>query len=401
MSPLIRNTSIAVVLTGAALSAHFAPQPDVDVWNIVATNEWPTFTIASSQVMRYGYGNSWYTKTLAAGTYPCSGTVFDGVDPAPGFYKECRVKKTGPKVMQTGEMPVVNVPLMQPARPAYNTARVQNSAGDFSGPYDIGAFRTSCHFSHFDFADPMVFPGGPGRSHLHLFFGNNGITAYSNSTSIATTGDSTCPGGTLNRTGYWTPAMIDLATGAPIVPTSANWYYKSAYNGVAAESVQPLPAGLRMIAGRSARKTPLDGSDHIRFTCENTGVYYYYLPNCDVGDILTTSISFPQCWDGVNLDSPNHQDHMSYANGSGCPTGTVPLVEISLNVHYTVTAANPGQNWKLSSDNYPTSGLNHGFSFHADWWNGWDQTILNEWTVNCINAKMSSQDSLCSGRSLY
>ena len=40
------------------------------------------------------------------------------------------------------------------------------------GPSDgTGAFRTVCDFSHMAFDDPIVFPGQPGKSHLHAFFG--------------------------------------------------------------------------------------------------------------------------------------------------------------------------------------------------------------------------------------
>lgn len=31
---------------------------------------------------------------------------------------------------------------------------------------------------------------------------------------------------------------------------------------------------------------------------------------CSVG--IMTSVRFPTCWDGVNLDSPDHMAHMSY-----------------------------------------------------------------------------------------
>jgi hypothetical protein len=33
---------------------------------------------------------------------------------------------------------------------------------------------------------------------------------------------------------------------------------------------------------------------------------------CPTG--IMTSLRFPTCWDGVNLDSPDHMAHMSYRN---------------------------------------------------------------------------------------
>jgi len=32
--------------------------------------------------------------------------------------------------------------------------------------------------------------------------------------------------------------------------------------------------------------------------------------NCENG--LNARIHFPACWDGVNVDSPNHKDHVAY-----------------------------------------------------------------------------------------
>ncbi len=90
------------------------------------------------------------------------------------------------------------------------------------------------------FDDPIVYPGQPGRSHLHTFFGNTGTNANSTASSIANTGNSTCRGGTLNRSSYWVPAMIDTRTGTPVKPTTSNFYYKTG-GRAGPSSVQPMP----------------------------------------------------------------------------------------------------------------------------------------------------------------
>lgn len=36
----------------------------------------------------------------------------------------------------------------------------------------------------------------------------------------------------------------------------------------------------------------------------------FFKQNCPDG--LRTQLFFPSCWDGVNLDSDNHQSHMAY-----------------------------------------------------------------------------------------
>ena len=48
---------------------------------------------------------------------------------------------------------------------------------------------------------------------------------------------------------------------------------------------------------------------------------------------------FPSCWDGKNLDSPDHKSHMSYPNGAfndgTCPPSH-PVHLISLFYEYTM-----------------------------------------------------------------
>ena len=87
-----------------------------------------------------------------------------------------------------------------------------------------GANRFLCAYAYMAFDDPIVYPRKPGVSHLHQFFGNTNVSAFTTTDSIATTGNSTCSGGIANRTGYWTPAMID-ATGNIVTPTTATVYY--------------------------------------------------------------------------------------------------------------------------------------------------------------------------------
>lgn len=245
-----------------------------------------------------------------------------------------------------------------------------------------GNFRILCDYSHMAFDDPIVFPNQPGRSHLHTFFGNTGTNASSNSESIVRNGNSTCRGGTINRSAYWVPAMMDTRTGRPVVPLNAMFYYKTGYNGVRPADVRPLPAGLRMIAGDPTNRSP---NGNFRFYCYNTGNQIQTFPNCPVGDELVTEVFFPQCWDGVNLDSPDHKSHMAYAR-NGCPAShPVALPQITFNVHYTITEANQTANWRFSSDTYDGP---PGYSSHGDWWNGWDQSVMEGWVRNCLNTAL-------------
>ena len=60
-----------------------------------------------------------------------------------------------------------------------------------------------CAYSHTMSDDPIVFPGQPGASHLHDFFGNTGANASSTFETMLA-GETTCrvPSDTA---GYWAP----------------------------------------------------------------------------------------------------------------------------------------------------------------------------------------------------
>jgi len=269
-----------------------------------------------------------------------------------------------------------------------------------------GAFRTACQFSHMAFDDPIVYPGQPGKSHLHVFFGNTGTNANSTVDSIANTGNSTCLGGTINRTAYWAPAMIDTKDGTPVAPAMAAIYYKTGYTGVAPATVQSMPDGLRMIAGSSAAKTMTQWGP-ANFACidaaTGNGATVYSLPTtCAAGNTIWVRVIFPQCWDGVNLDSPDHISHMASPSNGACPAShPVPVPVVSFEVHYTVTAADAPSRWRLSSDNYDAN-LPGGLSGHGDWFNGWDTATMATFVKNCEQKSMDCRAYLLGdGRTLY
>ena len=273
--------------------------------------------------------------------------------------------------------------------PGWSNQRITR-AGYSKGPGDgSAAFRTNCRFSHANFDDPIVFPGQSRVTHLHSFFGNTDVDAASTHDSILNSGNSTCAGGTANRSAYWAPSIIDTATGVPVI-SNANQldrdnflqvYYKTGYQGVLPDTVVNFPQGLRIVAG-SASSTR--AQDKVWYHCgEPDGPSQASMPMCPPGSLLIMSVVFPQCWDGVNLDSPDHKSHMAYGAGwpdKGCPTShPVPLAEITQNYRYRVPASGMA-NWRLSSDMYNGPA---GYSGHADWMNGWDPAVFQRIVDNC------------------
>lgn len=94
----------------------------------------------------------------------------------------------------------------------------------------------------------------------------------------------------------------------------------------------------------------------------------FFKHNCPDG--LRAQVFFPSCWDGVNVDSPNHKDHVAYPtqqyNGGVCPTSH-PVQIISLFYEFIYSVGDypfdttPGAiNWVFST------GDTTGLGFHGD-----------------------------------
>jgi hypothetical protein len=250
-----------------------------------------------------------------------------------------------------------------------------------------GSFRTFCAYSHLAYDDPIIFPGKRGAAHLHMFFGNVRADAMSTYQSLRTTGDSTCQGGDLNRTGYWIPTVHNAA-GQVVVPDYFELYYKGNGTKEMIRRIATNPNGLRMIAGYDmAGKTEMTA----RWNCGTNDRMTTTIPNCGSGDKVRVNLRFPMCWNGRDLDSPNHRSHMAYGLGGdgwvtkerGCPTShPVHLPELTLIAVFP--SDGNSSNWYLSSDRMPGMSHPNGSTFHADWFGAWDNQTQETWTQKCI-----------------
>jgi hypothetical protein len=232
-------------------------------------------------------------------------------------------------------------------------------------------FVSSCRFSHRLTDDPIVFPGRAGLSHDHTFVGNVTTNASSTLRSLRS-GDTTC-----KRDGdtaaYWMPTL--LVNGQPVEPRGATIYYRRK----TLAPVRPFPAGFKMIAGSSHATEPQD----LHVTYWNCGAQAGVrrsatVPTCadDRMQGLRLHVNFPSCWDGVNLDSANHQSHVAYPTRGECPsTHPVAVPAISLIYRFAVTG---GPGVSLSSGGQ--------FSAHADFFNAWRQGRLTALVQGCLNA---------------
>lgn len=290
-------------------------------------------------------------------------------------------------------LPFIDNAKIPPPAIGHSAARIRRATDAPRKNADgTGQFRVTCEFSHMNYDDPIVYAGKQGASHLHVFFGNTAVNYASTQSSIERVGNSTCGGGTANRTGYWVPAVIDTKDGTPLIPSRILVYYKSSLPG---GDVKSYPAGLRMVAGDMRSSKPQLRTGWSCLGPKGEEQNFTSIPaNCPVGHIVEATIDFPMCWDGVNLDSPDHKSHMAFtawdnsARKVTCPKShSVRLPGLTEKVQYKVTDAGAPARWRLSSDNYGPD-LPGGYSIHADWFNGWDPKVQDTWIKNCLQASV-------------
>ncbi len=381
--------------------------PASSTWTTCVAVGWAACDFDGLREVRYGANGKYVSKLFYEHVTSCYLWEFENLDPAPGVDKTCSYSPlktttlTNPNPAN-GLGSLVTVPLGSPgsAELRVQTTSIQPGASD-----GTGNFRIVCDYSHMAFDDPIIYPGQAGKSHLHTFFGNTRASWASTPSSIATIGNSTCHGGIANRSGYWIPALLD-AKNQPVLPASAIMYYKTGYRGVTPASVKQIPAGLRMISGDTLSSMTQENAG---WGCLETYIGHYgYIPSAQnhpcikEGNHISLSIAFPQCWNGKDLDSLNHKNHMTYATpGQGCPsTHPVALPEISINVRYRIPAAGT-VGWRLSSDAYSKS-LPGGYSLHGDFMNGWRPDIAAKWVKNCNNTALDCHAHLLGdGTTLY
>ena len=257
-------------------------------------------------------------------------------------------------------------------------------------------FATKCTYAFSAQVDPIVAPGADPSAHLHDFFGNTGTNE--NSTYDEMLGSPTTCGLLVDTAGYWTPAL--LMDGVQVPPKWVGAYYYLTSQLMDPTLEQTIPAGLQMTAGG----TTFDGSRIAYWKCAKGGAPRTALPGNCGSAWVHANVVFPSCWDGVNLNTvvpdpadpsqmiaatnpvngqpyPNdHRSHMAYPDSTGaCPSDhPVPIARVGLNVRYPI---HDGTGATLSSGD-PTT-------LHADFWNTWQQSGLDQLVVSCLQANIA------------
>ncbi|MEO5833531.1 MAG: DUF1996 domain-containing protein [Nakamurella sp.] len=245
---------------------------------------------------------------------------------------------------------------------------------------------TVCSVSSRASLDPIVYPGQPGAGHEHTFSGALNVDAFSTAESLQK-GTTNCTNSG-DHAAYWMPTLY--SDGKAVVPYTTRVYYRAGTYDTA--RVQPVPFGLKMVAGSAMAIRPQDAGI-AGFHCREEGsgptVSKQALPpTCPAGSLFEASVQFPNCWDGVHLDSSDHRSHMSYAKDYKCDAAhPVMIPQVTMAERFapgvvdgsTVTlAAMPG----MKATN---------LTLHADFLNAWDPELMKRLLRDCIRAGVACE----------
>ena len=229
------------------------------------------------------------------------------------------------------------------------------AGGDFSG----GSYSFDCSLSdHHNSDNPIIAPGKRnGAQHVHDYAGNDSTNAASN-LAVLKESSTTCTNGDQSPI-FW-PVLRDLRQVGPDVGQDGgsldgnvgSYLEPSAvdytFHGHGTREMEAMPLNMTMVTGSAKAGTAGGKGANAKYTCSGSGNRMTdQYPICPQGADLQRVFDFPSCWDGKDLDSEDHTEHLRYPDTSGeCSDDEVPVPALRITVDYDPP---PGRSFAIDS----------------------------------------------------
>ncbi|MEU9652853.1 DUF1996 domain-containing protein [Streptomyces sp. NPDC048110] len=267
-----------------------------------------------------------------------------------------------------------------------------------------GSFTAICGVNEnnlFNSDNLIVAPGvDNGAHHTHDYVGNQDNNAFSSDEDLANA-DTSCQNQGDKSTYYWPVLRLqdgtqefdanDQGGGAEgnvgkILKASQA---EIKFVGNRQSDVVAMPKFLRIITGDAKAFTNGVANANSSFSCtgfEDRQVTDKYVL-CPEGSQVVRTSNFQSCWDGQNIDSTNHRDHVAFVQRDGsCPNGFQAIPQLQVRLVYDVpapTVENGQVQNPYAVDGFPEQ-LHKPITDHNDFINVMDEDLMNK-VVDCIN----------------
>jgi hypothetical protein len=299
----------------------------------------------------------------------------------------------------------VNINDVQP-----NSRGLQNGLAANGNTGSRGSFTTKCGVNAnnlFNSDNLIVAPGvDNGAHHTHDYVGNQDNNAFSSDQDLANA-QTSCQNQGDKSTYYWPILRLqdgtqefdanDLGGGAEgnvgkiLKASQAEIKFVGNKQG----PVVAMPKFLRIITGDAKAFTNGLKNANTSFSCtgfEDRQVTDKYVI-CPEGSQVVRTSNFQSCWDGQNIDSANHRDHVAFVQADGsCANGFKAIPQLQVRLVYDVpapTVENGQVQNPYAVDGFPEQ-LHKPITDHNDFINVMDENLMNK-VVNCINSGKNCQ----------